>query len=199
MKSRTLFVGAAICAFLAATQVAFSHPGPAGHAQGGLSAGFAHPLSGVDHALAMIAVGLLAARGRGRSMWLLPLTFIALMVVGGMLALAGMHVPMIEQGIAASVLVLGILVALATGIPLGATLGLVGLFAIFHGYAHVIERDVTQSFASYAFGFILATALLHGVGIAIGLAASRPHGIALWRLGGAAIAGTGLLLLLNVV
>src|SRR5712691_8549209 len=154
-------------AFLAlAPTVAFAHPG---HEGPGLVAGFLHPLGGVDHIIAMVAVGLLAARLGGRALWLVPASFIAAMAVAGLAAIAGVGLPYVETGIALSVLVLGATVALGLTMPVAAAMGLVAFFAIFHGYAHGAEMPETASGLAYGAGFVAATALLHGVGIGLGL------------------------------
>jgi urease accessory protein len=134
--------------------------------------GFLHPLSGIDHELAMIAVGLFAARLGGRALWLVPLAFVGMMAVGGALGINGFSLPFVEIGIAASVLVLGAAVALDFSLPTSAAMGLVGFFAIFHGHAHGAEMPATASGLTYGIGFMLATALLHAVGIALGLGIS---------------------------
>lgn len=169
---------------------AFAHPG---HGDAlGLMHGFLHPIGGLDHVLAMVAVGLFAANLGGRALWAVPLAFMALMAVGGVLGITGVNVPYVEAGIALSVVVLGAVVALGMRWPTGAAMALVGIFAIFHGHAHGSEMPVDASGAAYAGGFIVATGLLHLAGIGLGLAIrSAPAR----RLGGAAVslAGIGLL------
>jgi urease accessory protein len=163
---------AAAAALLAAmSSVALAHPGH-GDA-GGLAHGFLHPLGGLDHVLAMVAVGLFAAHLGGRALWLVPATFVAVMALGGALGMAGTGLPFVETGIALSVVVLGLAVALRISVPTLAAMALVGFFAIFHGYAHGAEMPVDASGASYAAGFLAATALLHGAGIALGIAVAR--------------------------
>ncbi|HRD50629.1 MAG TPA: HupE/UreJ family protein [Candidatus Contendobacter sp.] len=161
------------------------------------AAGLAHPLSGLDHVLAMIAVGLWAAQRGGRALWLVPLSFVLMMAAGGMLGFLGMPLPYVELGIAGSVLILGILVALSSRLPVAASMALVGLFAIFHGYAHGAEMAAESSALWYSLGFMLATATLHIMGIGIGLAAARGMPAQLVRAGGAAIAASGVLLLVG--
>lgn len=131
--------------------------------------GFSHPFSGIDHILVMIAVGLFAARLGGRALWLVPGSFLAMMAVGGILGISGIALPVVELGIATSVIVLGALVALQTRVPLSLAMGLVGFFAVFHGHAHGAEMPVDASGFTYGLGFVLATALLHMVGIGIGV------------------------------
>lgn len=197
MKTKSSKLAIASAAILLATRIAEAHPGHAGN--GGLAGGFAHPFSGIDHILAMIAVGLLAAQIGGRALWMLPLTFVALMTGGGLMNLSGVPVPWVEQGIMASVLVLGLLIAIAVKMPIAMPLFLVGLFAICHGYAHVAEMRAGVSPAGYALGFIAATTILHGIGITLGLAARRFASHQLVRLSGAAIAACGLLLFMGLI
>jgi len=163
-----------------------------GHPEGGFAAGFTHPIFGWDHLAAMVAVGLWAASLGGRSLWLLPMVFPLVMAAGGGLALAGMPLPGVESGIAASVLILGLLVLLAVRLPTWMAATLVGIFAVFHGYAHGAELPATADPVSYALGFVLATALLHLAGIALGLTMARPLGRRAVRAAGGVVALTGL-------
>jgi len=180
---------------LAAT-AAQAHPDP-GQASGFIH-GFSHPFSGMDHIMAMVAVGLLAARLGGRALWLVPLSFIAMMAVGGLLGITGVGLPLVETGIALSVIVLGALVALDVKLPTALAMGIAGFFALFHGHAHGAEMPLAVSGLSFGLGFVAATALLHGAGIGLGAGiaralahSSRP----ITRLGGAAMALAGLGLL----
>src|SRR5438552_13637461 len=116
---------------------AYAHVGPGGSS--GFLRGFSHPLTGLDHIVAMVAVGLWAAQRGGRSIWLVPVTFVIVMALGGVLGAAGIALPWVERGIIASVLVLGVLIAAAVRLPLAAATLLVGLFALFHGHAHGAE------------------------------------------------------------
>jgi urease accessory protein len=147
--------------------LAFAHPG---HDGTDLVHGLMHPLGGIDHIVAMVAVGLLAARLGGRALWLVPASFVAAMAVAGLAGMAGMALPYAETGIALSVIVLGAIVVLRLTMPVAVAMGLVAFFAIFHGYAHGIEMPETASGLAYGAGFVAATALLHGLGIALGLA-----------------------------
>lgn len=175
--------------------VASAHPGLPGHTHG-FANGFAHPLSGLDHLLAMTAVGLWAAQRGGRALWLVPLTFVSVMVLGGIFGMAGFgQIPLIEQAIAASVLVLGIFLAVAARLPLGASVLVIGLFALMHGYAHGAEMPATASGLFYGLGFVLATMMLHGLGIGLGLAAEKTHSLKWVRCAGAVIAACGVYLL----
>ncbi|MBP0495860.1 HupE/UreJ family protein [Roseomonas sp. SG15] len=147
---------------------ALAHTG-LGHVAG-FTAGFAHPLGGADHLMAMVAIGLWAGLMGGRAAWALPLAFLGAMTVGGALGMAGIGLPMVEAGIAGSVIVLGALVALAVRPPLAVALGLSALFGLVHGHAHGAEMLPGAAAAGYAAGFLLATAGLHALGLAIGSA-----------------------------
>jgi urease accessory protein len=162
----------------------------------GLAQGLAHPFAGIDHLLAMVAVGLWAAQRGGRALWAVPLAFVAMMALGGALGIAGAPLPLVEPGIAGSLVVLGLLVALALRLPLAAAMAVVGAFAVFHGHAHGTELPEAMAPVAYAAGFVLATAALHGVGVAAGLALRRPMGQALVRASGAGVALAGLALAL---
>lgn len=170
---------------LAASGIASAHPG---HADGLLS-GLAHPLLGADHLLAMVAVGLWAYQLGGRARWQVPASFVALMSVAAIAGMAGFALPLVESGIAASLLVLGLLIAFSvrTGPAFGA--GIVALFALFHGGAHGIEMPLNATAWQYGLGFVLATVALHGIGLMLGKGLAR-HG---WmvRAGGMAIAASG--------
>jgi urease accessory protein len=157
----------------------------------GFAGGFTHPLSGLDHILAMVAVGLWAAQLGGRSRWMVPAAFVSLMIVGGALGMAGVRVPAVESGIAASVLVLGLLIAGAVRLPMFAGMALVGLFAIFHGHAHGTELPAAASGFTYAVGFVLATIALHAAGIGLGLLAQKRMAVPALRFAGAVIAIAG--------
>ena len=146
--------------------IAFAHPG---HESAGLVDGFVHPLGGIDHIVVMVAVGLLAARLGGRALWLVPASFVAVMAAAGLAGMAGTGLPYAETGIALSVVVLGAIVALGLTMPVAAAMGLVGFCAVFHGYAHGAEMPETASGLAYGAGFVAATALLHGIGIGLGL------------------------------
>jgi urease accessory protein len=168
----------ALAAVLAVTPWVSAHPGHDGDHDftWDFSGGLAHPLSGVDHLLAMIAVGLWAAQLGGRARWLVPVAFVGVMTLGAALGQAGLAFSGIEQGIAASVLVLGLLIARSVRLPVTAGMGLVGFFALFHGLAHGAEMPATAAGLSYGAGFIAATGLLHLVGIGLGTLAARRSG-----------------------
>jgi urease accessory protein len=169
------------------------------HVQQGQAAGFLtglqHPISGLDHVLAMIAVGLWGAQLGAPAMWLLPVTFPMVMAFGGFLGLVGIPVPGVEVGIAASAILLGLMVAREAKPPLVVAAVLVAFFAIFHGHAHGTELPAGQSGLMYSIGFVVATGCLHGVGIAIGVVHRWPIGRVAMRLAGAAVtlAGCGFL------
>lgn len=164
----------------------------------GFMHGFSHPISGLDHVLAMVMVGVLAFQLGGRALWLVPATFVLVMVAGGALGIAGVNAAFVEIGIALSVVVLGAIVALNLRASVAVAMSVVGLFAIFHGYAHGAEMPENAGGLTYAAGFMAATALLHAAGIALGFFVSKAgegHGSAVVRSAGgaAAIAGVGLL------
>ena len=184
----------ALATFLSLAAFAQAHPG---HGAGGFANGFAHPLHGLDHVLAMLAVGLWAAQLGGRAKWLVPASFTGVMALGGALGMAGVALPFAEQGIAASVLILGVLIAAAVRLPLAASMGIVGLFALCHGHAHGAEMPVNAVGAVYALGFTAATALLHGCGIGLGVMMQGTAKADWLRAGGVAISAAGLLLLWN--
>ena len=138
--------------FVAATP-ALAHTGVG--SVSGFSAGFGHPIGGLDHVLAMVAVGILAAQLGGKSAWLVPASFVTMMVIGGILGINGVHVPFVELGIVGSVIILGAVIALGRELPMGLAMALVGLFAIFHGHAHGTEMPMDASGLEYAFGFII--------------------------------------------
>jgi urease accessory protein len=185
-SNRWWFAATAASLILGSAQAALAHPG---HGQGGngFAAGALHPLTGVDHLFAMVASGLLALRiGTRRALWIVPGAFVGLMVLGGALAYFGLPLPRAEWAISASVLVLGLMVALLPRIPLAAGAGCVGLFAVFHGHAHVAELG-TAALLPYMAGFVLMTMALHAGAIASGLWAVRAQRPRALRLAGAAI------------
>ncbi len=162
------------------------------HTAAGLTGGLVHPFMGLDHVLAMMAVGLWAAQQGGRACWAVPAAFVGAMGVGAMLAGSGWIVPLVESGIALSVLVLGLLIAKQHHASMFTGMVLVGVFALFHGTAHGLEMPQAGSSVLYAMGFMLATAALHGVGIATSLIGRHAM-----RVTGFGIAATGLVLVLG--
>jgi urease accessory protein len=172
MNSKRLFALACAAAFAAvASTPAAAHVGIG--SVHGFANGLHHPLSGIDHMLAMFAVGMFAANLGGRALWLVPASFVAMMAVGGALGIAHVALPYVEIGIAASVIVLGAAVAFRLPLPTIAAMLLVGFFAVFHGHAHGSEMPAEVAGATYAAGFMVATALLHAIGIGTGLMARR--------------------------
>jgi len=183
---------AAVAAGLAA--LASSTPALAHVQEGqakGLLNGLLHPISGLDHVLAMVSVGLWGAQLGPPAVWLLPVTFPMVMAVGGFLGLVGIHVPGVEIGIALSVLLLGLMVALDGKPALVAAAVLVGAFAICHGHAHGTELPPGQNGLIYSLGFVVATGALHGLGIAIGAVHRWPIGRVALRAAGAVVALAG--------
>jgi len=155
---------------------------------GGFVSGLSHPVSGLDHVLAMIAVGLWGAQLGAPAVWLLPVAFPMMMAFGGMLGLMGIPVPGIEVGIAVSGIVLGALILAEKKMPLIAALLIIAFFAIFHGHAHGTELEAGQNAMLYSLGFVICTGTLHGIGIAMGL-------VHRWQFGRLALRGAGSLVL----
>jgi urease accessory protein len=182
----TLF--AALCLY---PLLALAHVGQ-GDIGGGFIAGVAHPVFGLDHVVAMVAVGLWGAQLGAPAIWLLPVTFPLVMAFGGVLGGLGVPIPGIEIGIAVSAIVLGGMILFAARPPLWVAAVLVGIFAIFHGYAHGAELPESANAISYAVGFVVATGLLHALGILIGTIHRWPKGAQALRAGGALIAACGI-------
>jgi urease accessory protein len=182
-----------VLAFALAPTLAQADPG---HPDG-FGAGLAHPVVGWDHLLAMIAVGIWAGQMKGRARWVLPAAFVGLMTLGSALGMAGMSLPFGEAAIVSSVVLFGLLVATAArcGTLVGAML--VGGFAIFHGLAHGAEIPVSASGFAYAAGLSLATAGLHGAGVALALSLQKPVSIPWVRVAGGTIALAGVFLALQ--
>ena len=180
---------ALLCALLLSTQLAQAHI-QKGEAAGFLS-GVRHPISGLDHVVAMIAVGLWGAQLGAPAIWVLPVAFPMVMAFGGMLGLMGVPLPGIEYGIAASAILLGATVLFELRPPLVAAALLVGVFAIFHGYAHGTELPPGQSGLLYSMGFVIATGCLHAVGIGIGTVHRWQWGQTFVRVAGAVVAVAG--------
>jgi urease accessory protein len=156
-----------------------------------------HPLSGLDHICAMIAVGLWAAQLGGRSMWAVPSTFVTIMALGGFTGMMGIGLPFPEIGVVVSLLVLGMLIAASVRLRLAASLAIVGLFAALHGHAHGVEMPETASGLDHATGFIAVTALLHTFGIGMGIAIQKIDRPEMVRFAGIAIALCGGYLVLS--
>ena len=191
MKAKFSFALFGLLAYVAILPVAEAHT--FGSQGAGLMAGLTHPLVGLDHLLAMIAVGIWAGQLGGRAVWLIPLTFVSVMAAAATLASFGLLLPLMEPAIACSVLVLGLLIAGSVRVPTSLGVLLVGLFAVCHGYAHGLELSQAASPILYGAGFVLATALLHGLGIGFALN-SRQHKMLQRIAGYSLIAASGLLL-----
>lgn len=194
IKTLLLFLLATVSLTVAASP-ALAHTG-AGSVSG-FSAGFGHPIGGLDHVLAMVAVGILAAQMGGKSVWLVPASFVGMMMVGGALGIGGVALPFVEAGIVGSVIVLGAVIAVGRRLPVGLAMALVGLLAVFHGHAHGTEMPATASGIEYGIGFVMATAMLHALGVGLGIGAERLAdrvGPVAVRASGGAIAAAGVLL-----
>ncbi|SEB18931.1 HupE/UreJ family protein [Variovorax sp. YR216] len=183
---------------LLCASVFLATPAAAHVAQGqaaGFLSGLMHPVSGLDHVVAMVAVGLWGAQLGAPAIWLLPVAFPMVMAFGGFLGLIGVPLPGVEIGIAASGILLGSMVATQSRPPLGVAIAIVGLFAVFHGHAHGTELPPGHSGHLYSVGFVVATGCLHATGVAIGLIHRWPWGRTGLRLAGAAIGAAGVLFL----
>lgn len=163
----------------------------------GLMSGFLHPIGGADHVLAMFAVGLWAAQSGGRALWAVPSAFVMMMVFGAFLAIEGINVPFIEEGILASVVVLGAMIAMGIKLPVVISAAIVGVFAIFHGHAHGAEMPLNTLGYEYAAGFVAATALLHIAGIGLGFAIKKITDSRLSHIAGGVIAAGGTVLAIS--
>lgn len=186
MKPSRTFALAALCLYAG---TASAHPG---HATAGIAGGLTHPFLGVDHLLAMLAIGLWAAQQGGRALWAVPAAFVGAMLLGGTLAWGGWALPHVEAAIALSVLLLGLLIATQRRAPVSAGMAIAAAFALFHGYAHGLDMPPAASPALYAAGFALATACLHGMGIAASLIGRRAM-----RLAGFGLVASGLALIIG--
>ncbi len=174
--------------FVAGSAPAFAHLDPVEH--GSLLAGISHPLFGADHILAMLAVGLWASQVGGKALWAVPAAFVATMALGFAIAVSGLALPFVEPAILASVIALGLLVAMAAKLPAAASAAVVAIFALFHGHAHGGELGTAGAW-QFAIGFAIATALLHASGVGLGAWISR-FAPAITRVAGAATALLGL-------
>jgi urease accessory protein len=191
VRMQAFALGLAIFTFaILRAQPALAHPQKG--AAVGFVTGFLHPISGPDHVLAMVAVGLWGAQLGAPAIWLLPVAFPMVMAFGGMLGLMGVPVPGVEYGIAASAILLGAAVMFEIRPPLGLAAALVGFFAICHGHAHGTELPPNQSALLYSMGFVIATGCLHGVGIGIGSVYQWTWGQKMVRAAGALISAGGL-------
>jgi urease accessory protein len=196
-SSRSTFAVAIAASMLLSPVVVLAHPETG--AVGGFVSGVLHPLTGVDHVAAMFAVGLWGAFLGAPAMFALPIVFPVVMAFGGALGIAGVPMPGIETGIACSGIVLGSMVATGARPPIWIAAVIVGVFAIFHGYAHGVEMPHVANPLTYAIGFVLATGTLHLAGIAFGLLTRWNSGRIIVRLGGGAISAIGLGFLLRLI
>ncbi len=195
MHRHAIAIVAASCLLALAWGPAFAHTGSG---SGGFVGGFAHPLFGADHVVAMVAVGLWGAFLGAPAIFILPVVFPLVMAMGGVMGILGVPLPGVEIGIAISAIVLGLMVALAARPPLWIAAALVGAFAIFHGHAHGAELPPGTDAVAFSVGFVVATGMLHLTGIAFGLLARWPVGRIAVRAAGGAIALAGVAFLRGV-
>ena len=192
------YLAGAIAISLWIPQIASAHTGVGDVT--GFWHGLEHPIGGLDHILAMLAVGLWAAQMGGKALWIVPGAFITAMIGSSVMGHFGLPLPGIEQGILASDFILGLLLLFAARLPLALSAGIVGILAIFHGYAHGAEMPETASGLAYGFGFIISTAFLHLAGIGIGVAIERYQPKIqqlLFRVGGGATVVGAIYVLVN--
>lgn len=180
-------------ALLTMNSIALAHPG---HESTGLAAGILHPFTGLDHLLAMLAVGLWAAQQGGRALWQIPSAFVTLLALGGVLGMNGLALPGVEWGVASSVLLFGALIVGGARLPVSAGMALAGAFALCHGVAHGAEIPQGSSEITYVLGFILASLSLHILGL-LTVSATQLTSV-VTRFMGAAIATAGAFLLVSV-
>jgi len=192
------YLAGAIAITLLIPNIASAHTGVGDTS--GFWHGLAHPIGGLDHILAMVAVGLWAAQIGGKALWIVPSAFMLAMASSSVLGHFGLPLLGVEQGILVSDFVLGLLLLFAARLPLAVSAGIVAVLAIFHGYAHGAEMPSTASGLAYGFGFILSTATLHLAGIGMGLAIDRyqpKFQAQLFRLGGGAVVIGAVYVLVN--
>lgn len=183
-----------ILASFAASYNAYAHD--EGEGGVGFITGLLHPALGFDHFLAMLSVGILSAQIGGRGLWVVPLTFVSVMLVGGALGMKGVSLPLVESGIALSVIALGVALAADKHMATIWAMLFVGFFASFHGHAHGTEMPLIADPIFYALGFITGTAIIHLTGVLVGVGSARlDNGGMLLRLLGAGIAGIGVCML----
>lgn len=189
VPQRALRTALGLAIFLAAST---AHAHSEGGIAGGFLSGFFHPVNGIDHVIAMVAVGLWGAFLGSPALWVLPMVFPLVMTIGGALGVMGVPLPAVETGIAVSAIALGGVVAGAVRPPLWVAAVMVGVFAIFHGHAHGTELPNAADPIAYSLGFVTATGLLHLAGIGLGLLTRWPAGVKAVRAMGAGIAVGGL-------
>jgi urease accessory protein len=190
-------IAATLAGLLIVTGPALAHVG-VGSTES-FAAGVAHPLSGLDHMAVMIAVGLWAALKGGRALWIWPCAFVGVMLIGGALGMAHVPMPFVEPGIVASVVALGLLVALAIDLPVWLGAAVVGVFALLHGHAHGSEVVENIAGIEYMAGFAIATATLHLIGIGFALTVARAQLRPVIRVAGVACVGVGVALIAGVI
>jgi urease accessory protein len=186
--------------FVMFPQSAFAHPGHPGSSTGSdaLLSGILHPFTGLDHLLAMIAIGLWAAQLGGRSLLLVPASFVGVMTIGAALGISGFSLPLVQVGIVASVLLLGLAIAGAVRPPTYIAAAAAGLLALFHGHAHGTELTAGASSLAYGVGFVISTIALHAMGIGLGIGAQQLSTGKLIRATGGVILAAGVLLLVSI-
>lgn len=194
--TKLIRTGAVAIALLGLPGLAEAHTGAHPLVADGLAAGFLHPFSGLDHLLAMVAVGLWAASLGGIARWVVPASFVAIMTLGAVGGVYGLALPAVETLIAMSVIALGAMVALSVRVPVAAAAAIVALFGLFHGHAHGAEMPAMAQPLSYGLGFIVATVMLHGAGLALGTWLPRIAPARAIRFAGGAIAAAGVALAL---
>jgi urease accessory protein len=167
----TRLISISIATLVALSGVAQAHTGH--NVAAGFGHGFAHPFGGLDHLIAMVAVGVIAARLGGAARWALPLGFVSMMIAGGVFGLAGFQLPLVEAMILLSAAAFAVFALLRLRAPLLLALGVTGFFATFHGFAHMAEIPQAASSFGYAAGFVLATTSLHALGVVLGLLMNR--------------------------
>ena len=195
---KKLWAAAFAAGAMLAPAAAFAHPG-LDHIHGIVS-GFVHPFGGIDHIMAMIAIGVFAAQLGGCALWLVPLAFVGTIAAAGAFGMAGYSIPYIETGIALSVLAIGAAIALRLHVPTIFAMAAAGLFAVFHGQAHGVEIPASLSGLGDGLGFVVATALLHGIGIGGFTLVARPQsqtGSTAVRVVGAFAAFAGVMMLMR--
>ena len=168
-----------------------------GEIGGGFVSGISHPIRGMDHVVAMVAVGLWGAQLGAPAIWLLPIAFPLVMAFGAAMSLMGFPLPGVEIGIACSAIVLGLMVLLESRPPLAVSLLLVAAFALFHGHAHGTELPNGESGLAYSLGFVMGTGLLHAAGIGIGCIGHWPWGKICLRAAGALVMVSGVYFLIS--
>ena len=176
-----------VASMLVTAMPALAHTGI--HPASGLVDGFAHPFGGLDHTLAMVAVGLFATVLGGRSLWAVPATFASMMLVGGVMGFMGTEIPAVEAGITLSLVIFGAVLAARIRCRISVAMMITGMFAVFHGYAHGAEMPMEAAAAQYCLGFVSATVLLHGLGLTIGTVLRHRQMMHRWAGAGFSIAG----------